>query len=866
MASSATTGSENRSGWWKVGCGLIGSAWPSVPASFFLDGAIDEAAVYTTALDAATVAAHYRAGTASLAPLAEKQGSTPWASWRMGEASGTTLADSSGSGHPATVSATGTTAGVPGVFADDAARSFSSGGAGCAVSTSSMTNPTTFSLELWFKGSGAGGGLIGFTDGSAADATAPYTWDRSVWVDDAGRLNFGVYTGSTAVVTSTATFLDGEWHQVVATFGASGGQRLYVDGVLEGSLPVSTIQWYIGYWHIGCTKLVGWPNQPASSYFTGTLDEVAVHTVELDPATIAYRYALVGRPGSSYAGAVTTRTPTLRWTFDQTSGNATDASGNGVTGTASGSGITRRQLPAIGTGSAWSFDGSAGCVVSASSFANPTNYSEELWFRTTTTTGGGLIGFTDSSAASASGGSWDRMIYLTDAGNLVLGATASNVVTSPATYNDGRWHHVVGSVGTRGMRLYVDGALVASSAYTTVVNYTGWWHVGCTKLTGWPSAPTSSFLNGDLDEVTVHPVQLADDTVRARYLAGAASRPQVLTGASTMATVFGTGTASDSGDGAAATLATAQQTYEVAVDPSGDVYVSEFDAGCRVRKVSANGIVSVFAGTGTCSSSGDGGAATSATVNGAAGIALGPDGSLYIADGYGAQVRKVSPAGVISTVAGTGTNGTTGDGGAATSAQIYSPRGLAVDPSGNLYIAGRDSNRVRKVTPGGVITTLIGDGTASSTGDGGQASAATVNFVYGVAAGPDGSIYVAEFVGCRVRKVTTTGVVSTIAGTGTCSSTGDGGPATSATLNGPHGIVADAYGNLYVAERSGQRVRRIDPNGTITTVVGTGTASSTGDDGAGSAATVNDPRGLALDPAGRLLVVDGNGNRLRRLG
>ena len=865
VASNASTFGSGFTGYWHVGCAEIWTGFTSVPSNSYYTGLLDEAAVYTQALDAATVAAHYRAGSASLATLAERTGSTPWAHWRMGEASGTTLTDASGSGHDATVSATGTTAGVAGVLPDDRARSFN-GSTGCAVANATMTAPDTFSVEVWFKASGAGGPIVGFSDSSTANVGSPTMWDRHLMLTDDGRLMFGVYPGTPNVVTTTATYADGAWHQAVVTLGATGGQRLYVDGALQASMAGSHAQTITGWWHVGCSQNVNWSPVPASAYFAGTIDEVAIHTVELDPATIAYRYALVTRPGATYADSVIARTPTLYWKFDETAGNATDSSGNARTGTASGSGITRRQQPATNVGSSWAFDGSAGCVVSAASFTNPTNYSEELWFRTTTTTGGGLIGFTDNSAATTGGSSSDRMIYMNDAGQVLLGATAATAVTSPASYNDGQWHHVVGSVGTMGMRLFVDGQLVASSAYTTVINYTGYWHAGCTRLLGWPTAPTSWYFSGTIDDVAIHPVQLSDAAVAWHYANGLMHRMPAISGASTITTILGTGTQSNSGDGGAATSATISQPYEMVADPEGNVYVSGFDLGCQVRKVTPDGRVSTFAGTGTCTTSGDGGPATSATINGATGLALGPDGSLYIGDGYGARVRKVAPDGTITTVAGNGTNGTTGDGGAATSAQIFSPRGIAVDQSGNLYISGRDSNRVRKVTPAGVISTLIGNGTASSTGDGGAASSATVNFVYGVAAGPDGSVYVAEFVGCRVRKITTAGTVSTFAGTGTCGSTGDGGAATAAQLNGPHGVVVDRVGNVYIAERSGQRVRRVDPNGTITTVAGTGVASSTGDGGAASSATVNDPRGLTFDQAGRLLVVDGNGNRVRRIG
>jgi trimeric autotransporter adhesin len=441
-------------------------------------------------------------------------------------------------------------------------------------------------------------------------------------------------------------------------------------------------------------------------------------------------------------------------------------------------------------------------------------------------------------------------------------------VTTTATYNDGAWHHVAATVGNDGMKLYLDGALAGSNAATGVQSITGYWHAGCGKYTGYTGAPTSSWLNGELDDVAIHPTQLSAEAVRWHYLSGLVIRPAPIDGSATIATIIGTATASSTGDGGAATSATINTPYAAIGDVSGNIYVAESN-GCRVRKIAPTGTVTTYAGNGTCTSTGDGGAATSATLNYVTGLAVAPDGSVYIVEGNGNRVRKVSTAGTISTFAGTGTASSTGDGGAATAATINSPRGITVDHAGSVYISESAGNRVRKVTSAGTISTIMGTGTASSSGDGGAATSATVNGPRNVAVARDGSIYISDAGGCRIRKISAAGIASTVVGTGTCTSTGDSGAATSATINNPRGVVLDEVGNLYVAELDGARVRRVDAAGVITTISGNGTASSTGDGGAASSATLFGPYGLAFDQAGRLLVVEegnGSGTKVRRIG
>lgn len=865
QGSSGTTTAENVTGYWHVGCDMIGSGWPGVPSSYFFAGDLDEVAIYTTALSATAVASHFRAGLGMLSMPAARTQSAPWAVWRMNEPAGTTLADDTANSHTATTTATGLTYSSPGVLPDDTAITYD-GTNGCTVATTSWNDPELFSLVIWFKTTtSTGGNLIGFNPvGTTALPGSPY--DRGLFMSDSGQVSFMVYPGSFVTVTSPASYNDGTWHEATATLG-SHGQKLYVDGSLVASNANTAAYNYGGYWRTGCNNMSTWPSKPTSSYFSGTLDEAVVYATELDASTIAYRYSLVTRPAKGAPDTTLAVTPTLYWALDDASGNPTDSSGSSHPGTASGSGITRSFAPAIGTGSAWDFDGASGCVVSNASFVNPTTFTLSAWVRTTTASGGGIIGFTNGSGANTTATSWDRQIYLRNDGLVNFGVwpTAYFVVTSTSAINDGRWHQITATLGVAGQRLYVDGNLEGSAANTGAENSTGYWHAGCTKLTGWANAPTSMFLDGTLDEVIVDPVQLSDAAVRSLYLAGNGTHPALITGSSTISTLAGTGTASTSGDGGAATSATINTPHTVEVDAVGNIYIVE-NAGCRIRKVTPAGIISTVAGTGTCSSTGDAGSSTAATINFPGGVAVAPDGGYYLGELFGYRVRKVSPAGIISTYAGTGSQGTTGDGGAATSAKIDAPRGLAVDAAGNLYLAITGNCRIRKVTAAGVISTVAGTGTCSSTGDGGAATSATINTVVFLWVGPDGSLYLPEYGSCKVRKINAAGTISTIAGTGTCSSSGDGAAATSATLNRPIGIVGDGYGNLYVSEQNGNRVRKIDPAGIISTVAGTGTGSSTGDGSAASAATVNGPYGLALDGAGRLLVTELSGNRVRRVG
>jgi sugar lactone lactonase YvrE len=320
-----------------------------------------------------------------------------------------------------------------------------------------------------------------------------------------------------------------------------------------------------------------------------------------------------------------------------------------------------------------------------------------------------------------------------------------------------------------------------------------------------------------------------------------------------ISTVAGTGGAGSSGDGAAATAATLSAPGGVALDASGNIYIADYTNN-EIRKVTiSTGKISTIVDTGghagyCC----DGGAATSGEVKTPQGVAVDSSGNIYIADTGNHVIRKVTiSTGKISTIAGTGSANFGGDGGLATAGSVTfnTPSGVAVDGSGNFYIADTLNNRIRKVTIStGFISTVVGTGSSGSTGDGAAATSAKLNGPQGVAVDGSGNIYIADTGNNKIRKVTiSTGFISTIAGTGTAGSTGDGAAATSAKLSAPKGVGLDTSGNIYVADTSNNKIREITiATGFISTVAGNGTAGSTGDGAAATSAEVNAPIGVAV--------------------
>jgi sugar lactone lactonase YvrE len=274
--------------------------------------------------------------------------------------------------------------------------------------------------------------------------------------------------------------------------------------------------------------------------------------------------------------------------------------------------------------------------------------------------------------------------------------------------------------------------------------------------------------------------------------------------------------------------------------------------------------ISTFAGDGTAAYAGDGGQCTASELNYPIGVVVDASGNLYIADMQNNRVRKISTTGIITTVAGIGTAGHAGDGGQATSAKLYYPTGLAFDATGNLYIADYYNNRVRKVTTTGIITTVAGytvDGGYS--GDGGPATAAQLNSPVAIAFDGANNMYVADESNNCIRMVNAAGIISTFAGDTTAGYAGDGGAATDAELYFPSGVACDAVGNVYISDYDNNRVRMVNTSGIISTYAGTGTGAYSGDGGQAISAEIYNPWGITCDALGNVYIADYGNNRIR---
>ena len=330
-------------------------------------------------------------------------------------------------------------------------------------------------------------------------------------------------------------------------------------------------------------------------------------------------------------------------------------------------------------------------------------------------------------------------------------------------------------------------------------------------------------------------------------------------------TFAGNGTAGYSGDGMAAVTASLNYPISVAVDTEGNVYIADVN-NHRIRRVRVDGIITTFAGTGSPGFSGDGGPATAAQLNAPRGVAVDGAGNVYIADTSNYRIRKVGTDGAITTFAGNGVGTYAGDGGPATAASLNWPLGsVAFDGAGNVYIADHKNHRIRRVDAAGIITTFAGNGVGTYSGDGGLATEASLRYPIDLAMDDTGNLYIADYNNERIRRVSPDGIITTYAGTGVAGYLGDGGPATDARLYRPHGVDLDTAGSLYIADQFNHRIRRVTPDGLIGTVAGTGTAGFSGDGGDATAALLNQPLDVAIGPEAEIYIVDRWNERIRRV-
>jgi len=319
------------------------------------------------------------------------------------------------------------------------------------------------------------------------------------------------------------------------------------------------------------------------------------------------------------------------------------------------------------------------------------------------------------------------------------------------------------------------------------------------------------------------------------------------------------------GAGGAADQAKLYNPSGVAVDASGNLYIADTSNNC-IRQVDTSGIIETVAGDGTEGYSGDGGPATEAKLRWPRGVAVDASGNLYIADTSNHCIWQVDTSGIITTVAGDGIEGYSGDGGPAVQASLFDPRGVAVDASGNLYIADSYNSCIRKVDMGGIITTVAGNGTYGYSGDGGPATEAKLRYPYGVAVDASGNLYIADLTNHCIRQVDTSGIITTVAGDGTHGYSGDGGPATEAKLSYPRGVAVDASGNIYIADMTNNCIRQVDTSGIITTVAGDGTHGYSGDGGPTTEAKLCSPCGVAVDASGNIYIADRWNSCIRKVG
>ena len=333
-------------------------------------------------------------------------------------------------------------------------------------------------------------------------------------------------------------------------------------------------------------------------------------------------------------------------------------------------------------------------------------------------------------------------------------------------------------------------------------------------------------------------------------------------------TIAGTGELAFSVDGGLATSTPLVHPLAIAIGPGGEIYLAE---GNRIREIRLDGHIVTLAGTGEAGFSGDGGQAQLAQLNSPQGLAIDSGGDVYIADSLNHAVRRVGRDGVITTIAGNGNAGYSGDGGDAAKAQLNLPVGVAIGFADRILIADTGNNRVREIDANGAIRTIAGTGEAGYRGDGGLATFALLNAPTGLAFDSEGNLYIADSLNERVRKVDAASVIVTAAGNGTAGFAGDDGPATEASLDlapnplegSGQGVAVDTKGNLYIADAQNHRVRRVDLRGTISTIAGTGAIGGSGDGGAAVRAELHLPLGVAVDVYGAVYVADAKDNRLR---
>ncbi|GLJ79909.1 LamG-like jellyroll fold domain-containing protein [Microbacterium imperiale] len=427
----------------------------------------------------------------------------------------------------ATVSASGAVPAGGGSLQFDGADDY-------AITDQLRLGPSTYTVEAWINTtSTVGGKIVGFGNGRPRTGSnisnLSGSYDRHVYMQNDGRVTFGVWIGGASTLTTPQPLNDGQWHHIVATQGA-GGMTLSVDGLRVAANANSNQQSYWGVWRVGGDQLGGWPGQPTSNFFGGLIDEVAIYPTVLSAPQIAAHYQASGRtldlntaPADAYGSAVFEAEPSLYWRFDDAAGVAADASLFRTSPGAYNTGVQTQPVGAVPGSGSITLPGDESGTVALSRPAAPTSTtSGEIWFRTDTTAGGKLFGFENTQTGN--GWSYDKQLYMTNDGRLIWGSYPGYVATveSSRSYNDNRWHHAVAVIDETGRKLYVDGELVAANGQTGAETGEGYWRVGGGNLGGWPGQPSSFYFDGELDEFAIYPATLDAAAVARHHAIGVA--------------------------------------------------------------------------------------------------------------------------------------------------------------------------------------------------------------------------------------------------------------------------------------------------------------------------------------------------------
>jgi sugar lactone lactonase YvrE len=329
-----------------------------------------------------------------------------------------------------------------------------------------------------------------------------------------------------------------------------------------------------------------------------------------------------------------------------------------------------------------------------------------------------------------------------------------------------------------------------------------------------------------------------------------------------ISTIAGNGTNAYNGDGEPATNADISSPTGLIVDSYGNILFSD-SGNCRIRRIDTNGIITTLVGNGSNSYSGDGGLATAACIASPGGLTIQSNGSLILADTGNQVVRCVNTNNIISTIAGNGSAGFSGDGGPATNASLWDPSWVTCDTLGDIFDSDMANDRIREIFTNGVINTVAGSSSPFYAGDGILATDAGLWWPEGIVIEGNGNLIIADSLNGRIRMVNSIGIISTIAGNGEFGFSGDGGPATNAMIFEPNALTLDRSGNLFISDM--YRVREIFSNGIINTVAGNGLSGYSGDGGFADSTSLSGPHGICFDGAGNLYISDNGNNRIRKV-